>query len=188
MRVWVLVSPRPERNLMGLCFQDSLEVHGLLLISFLFAESSSLHSACVHESAVHSRIFQILYRNEEVPVNDAMLFRAHLLLDGERVSLDLLPIAKGFLSWLTIPFHCWIQGEWRSYRLILRSGKNLWILYPPVSDGFFSSSHHTHDHSMKSWSFAVIPSCSMYLCSGLLFRNPSAGGLDYRLFTKLGLG
>ncbi|XP_075819595.1 protein FAM135B [Microtus pennsylvanicus] len=49
------------------------------------SESSSLHSACVHESAVHSRIFQILYRNEEVPVNDAMLFRAHLLLDGERV-------------------------------------------------------------------------------------------------------
>nr|XP_048313278.1 protein FAM135B [Myodes glareolus]XP_048313279.1 protein FAM135B [Myodes glareolus]XP_048313280.1 protein FAM135B [Myodes glareolus] len=49
------------------------------------SESSSLHSACVHESAVHSRVFQILYRNEEVPVNDAMLFRAHLLLDGERV-------------------------------------------------------------------------------------------------------
>lgn len=164
MWVWVLVSPRPERNLMGLCFQDSLEVHGLLLISFLFAESSSLHSACVHESAVHSRIFQILYRNEEVPVNDAMLFRAHLLLDGERVSLDLLPIAKGFLSWLTIPFHCWIQGEWRSYRLILRSGKNLWFLYSPFSDGLFSS-HHTQDHSMKSWSFAVAPPCS---CVSLL--------------------
>ncbi|XP_052603906.1 protein FAM135B isoform X1 [Peromyscus californicus insignis] len=49
------------------------------------SESSSLHSACVHESAVHSRIFQILYRNEEVPINDAMLFRTHLLLDGERV-------------------------------------------------------------------------------------------------------
>lgn len=48
-------------------------------------ESSSLHSACVHESVVHSRIFQILYRNEEVSINDAMLFRVHLLLDGERV-------------------------------------------------------------------------------------------------------
>ncbi|XP_066121708.1 protein FAM135B [Saccopteryx bilineata] len=48
-------------------------------------DSSSLCSACVHESSVHSRVFQILYRNEEVPVGDAAVFRAHLLLDGERV-------------------------------------------------------------------------------------------------------
>ncbi|XP_067568927.1 protein FAM135B [Pseudorca crassidens] len=48
-------------------------------------DSGSLHSACVHESTVHSRVFQILYRNEEVPINDAVIFRAHLLLDGERV-------------------------------------------------------------------------------------------------------
>ncbi|XP_023985194.1 protein FAM135B [Physeter macrocephalus] len=48
-------------------------------------DSGSLHSACVHESTMHSRVFQILYRNEEVPVNDAVIFRAHLLLDGERV-------------------------------------------------------------------------------------------------------
>lgn len=51
-----------------------------------FAEGSSLHAACVHESAVHSRVFQISYRNEEVPIGDAAVFRAHLLLDGERVS------------------------------------------------------------------------------------------------------
>ncbi|PNI45933.1 FAM135B isoform 6, partial [Pan troglodytes] len=48
-------------------------------------ESSSLHSACVHDSTVHSRIFQILYRNEEVPINDAVVFRVHLLLGGERM-------------------------------------------------------------------------------------------------------
>uniref|UniRef100_A0A4X1SMZ7 DUF676 domain-containing protein n=1 Tax=Sus scrofa TaxID=9823 RepID=A0A4X1SMZ7_PIG len=48
-------------------------------------DSGSLRSACIHESTVHSRVFQILYRNEEVPVNDAVIFRAHLLLDGERV-------------------------------------------------------------------------------------------------------
>ncbi|XP_006879330.1 PREDICTED: protein FAM135B [Elephantulus edwardii] len=48
-------------------------------------ESTSLRSACVHEGTVHSRIFQILYRNEEVTINDVMIFRAHLLLDGERV-------------------------------------------------------------------------------------------------------
>ncbi|XP_047638877.1 protein FAM135B [Phacochoerus africanus] len=48
-------------------------------------DSGGLRSACIHESTVHSRVFQILYRNEEVPVNDAVIFRAHLLLDGERV-------------------------------------------------------------------------------------------------------
>uniref|UniRef100_A0A6I8NY07 Family with sequence similarity 135 member B n=1 Tax=Ornithorhynchus anatinus TaxID=9258 RepID=A0A6I8NY07_ORNAN len=48
-------------------------------------EDSGPSSASVHESSVHSRIFQILYRNEEIAVNETMHFRAHLLLDGERV-------------------------------------------------------------------------------------------------------
>ncbi|XP_003792907.1 protein FAM135B [Otolemur garnettii] len=48
-------------------------------------ESSSLRAACVHEGIMHSRVFQILYRNEEVLINDAAIFQAHLLLDGERV-------------------------------------------------------------------------------------------------------
>ncbi|XP_066031646.1 protein FAM135B [Chamaea fasciata] len=46
---------------------------------------SSLYSACVHENSVYSRIFQILYRNEEIILNESMNFRVHLLLDGERV-------------------------------------------------------------------------------------------------------
>ncbi|NXM78104.1 F135B protein, partial [Serilophus lunatus] len=46
---------------------------------------SSLCSACIHENNVYSRIFQILYRNEEIILNESMNFRAHLLLDGERV-------------------------------------------------------------------------------------------------------
>ncbi|XP_066571944.1 protein FAM135B [Amia ocellicauda] len=47
-------------------------------------ESSST-SACVVDCTVFSRIFQILYRNEEIAVNDTMNFKVHLLLDGERV-------------------------------------------------------------------------------------------------------
>ncbi|XP_032931954.1 protein FAM135B isoform X2 [Catharus ustulatus] len=46
---------------------------------------SSLCSACIHENNVYSRIFQILYRNEEIVLNESMNFRVHLLLDGERV-------------------------------------------------------------------------------------------------------
>uniref|UniRef100_W5M7X1 Family with sequence similarity 135 member B n=1 Tax=Lepisosteus oculatus TaxID=7918 RepID=W5M7X1_LEPOC len=47
-------------------------------------ESSST-SACVLDCTVLSKIFQILYRNEEIAVNDSMNFKVHLLLDGERV-------------------------------------------------------------------------------------------------------
>uniref|UniRef100_A0A8C5B2Q0 DUF676 domain-containing protein n=1 Tax=Gadus morhua TaxID=8049 RepID=A0A8C5B2Q0_GADMO len=43
------------------------------------------NSPGVYDGAVFSRIVQILYRNEEVTVNDCMTFKVHLLLDGERV-------------------------------------------------------------------------------------------------------
>ncbi|KAK2830078.1 hypothetical protein Q5P01_018009 [Channa striata] len=45
----------------------------------------SFSSAGVYDGIVLSRIFQILYRNEEIAVNDCMIFKVHLLLDGERV-------------------------------------------------------------------------------------------------------
>uniref|UniRef100_A0A3Q3KVP7 Family with sequence similarity 135 member B n=1 Tax=Mastacembelus armatus TaxID=205130 RepID=A0A3Q3KVP7_9TELE len=45
----------------------------------------SFSCAGVYDSTVFSRIFQILYRNEEISVNDCMIFKVHLLLDGERV-------------------------------------------------------------------------------------------------------
>ncbi|XP_043825495.1 protein FAM135B isoform X2 [Dromiciops gliroides] len=48
-------------------------------------EVSSLGSPSVHDNTVNSRIFQILYRNEEIIINEMMTFRVHLLLDGERV-------------------------------------------------------------------------------------------------------
>ncbi|CAH6780003.1 Fam135b [Phodopus roborovskii] len=70
---------------MEVCSQLTVQVEFSYNLVSVPSASSNLHSACVHESAVHSRVFQILYRNEEVPINDAMLFRAHLLLDGERV-------------------------------------------------------------------------------------------------------
>ncbi|MEQ2168528.1 hypothetical protein GOODEAATRI_015469, partial [Goodea atripinnis] len=44
----------------------------------------SFSSAGVYDGNVFSRIFQILYRNEEIAVNDCMIFKVHLLLDGER--------------------------------------------------------------------------------------------------------
>ncbi|KAM4028154.1 protein FAM135B isoform 1-T2 [Anomaloglossus baeobatrachus] len=43
------------------------------------------YSPCVYDNVVFSRIFQILYRNEDIDINDAMIFKVHLFLDGERV-------------------------------------------------------------------------------------------------------
>ncbi|KAM9307284.1 LOW QUALITY PROTEIN: protein FAM135B [Pholidichthys leucotaenia] len=49
------------------------------------AGECSLNSAGVYDGTVFSQILQILYRNEEIAVNDCMVFKVHLLLDGERV-------------------------------------------------------------------------------------------------------
>ncbi|XP_043923219.1 protein FAM135B [Protopterus annectens] len=46
---------------------------------------SESSSASIKENVVCSAPFQILYRNEEILVNNAMLFRVHMLLDGERI-------------------------------------------------------------------------------------------------------
>uniref|UniRef100_A0A3Q2XVY7 Family with sequence similarity 135 member B n=1 Tax=Hippocampus comes TaxID=109280 RepID=A0A3Q2XVY7_HIPCM len=46
---------------------------------------TTFSSPGVYDGTVFSRIFQILYRNEDITVNDSMLFKVHLLLDGERL-------------------------------------------------------------------------------------------------------
>ncbi|KAK2834090.1 hypothetical protein Q7C36_014791 [Tachysurus vachellii] len=45
----------------------------------------SFTKAGVYDGVVFGRIFQILYRNEEVSLEDRVIFRVHLLLDGDRV-------------------------------------------------------------------------------------------------------
>uniref|UniRef100_A0A8U8AJJ2 Uncharacterized protein n=1 Tax=Geospiza parvula TaxID=87175 RepID=A0A8U8AJJ2_GEOPR len=55
------------------------------LFATIAGQTGNLCSTCVHENNVYSRIFQILYRNEEIILNETMNFRVHLLLDGERV-------------------------------------------------------------------------------------------------------
>ncbi|TNM93250.1 hypothetical protein fugu_018652 [Takifugu bimaculatus] len=60
--------------------------HRLMVTTHDNAEECSFSSPGVYDGAVFSRIFQILYRNEEITVNDCMIFKVHLLLDGERLS------------------------------------------------------------------------------------------------------
>uniref|UniRef100_A0A3Q3XAL6 DUF676 domain-containing protein n=1 Tax=Mola mola TaxID=94237 RepID=A0A3Q3XAL6_MOLML len=59
--------------------------HRLIVTTQNNTEECSFSSAGVYDSTVFSRIFQILYRNEEITVNDCMIFKVHLLLDGEKV-------------------------------------------------------------------------------------------------------
>uniref|UniRef100_A0A667XHG4 Family with sequence similarity 135 member B n=1 Tax=Myripristis murdjan TaxID=586833 RepID=A0A667XHG4_9TELE len=59
--------------------------HRLIATAHGSTGECSFSSAGVYDGTVFSRIFQILYRNEEIVVNDCMSFRVHLLLDGERV-------------------------------------------------------------------------------------------------------
>lgn len=70
-----------------ICSQNQRRSNPLLtVVVFLKSGDCSFSSAGVRDGTVFSRIFQILYRNEEIAVNDCMMFKVHLLLDGERVS------------------------------------------------------------------------------------------------------
>ncbi|XP_007484237.2 protein FAM135A isoform X5 [Monodelphis domestica] len=61
-------------------------------------EASLLHAtgldlafpASVHDNVVCSKIFQILYKNEEIVINDVMIFKVKMLLDEKKIeeSLD----------------------------------------------------------------------------------------------------
>ncbi|XP_077404958.1 protein FAM135B isoform X3 [Vanacampus margaritifer] len=60
-------------------------LHRLIVTTQDNAGECSFSSPAVYDGTAFSRIFQILYRNEDITVNDSMLFKVHLLLDGERV-------------------------------------------------------------------------------------------------------
>lgn len=44
--------------------------------------------ASVHDSLICSKTFQILYKNEEVVLNDVMIFKVKMLLDEKKVSIS----------------------------------------------------------------------------------------------------
>lgn len=52
----------------------------------LTGTSQAAASASIVNNVAISRTFQILYRNEDLNVNDAILYRIHTLVDSSRVS------------------------------------------------------------------------------------------------------
>uniref|UniRef100_H0X906 Family with sequence similarity 135 member A n=1 Tax=Otolemur garnettii TaxID=30611 RepID=H0X906_OTOGA len=72
-------------------------------------EASLLHAtgmplafpASVHDSLICSKTFQILYKNEEVVLNDVMIFKVKMLLDERKVNIS----SHIFRVYLVIIFH-----------------------------------------------------------------------------------
>ncbi|ETE59138.1 hypothetical protein L345_15134, partial [Ophiophagus hannah] len=86
-----------------------------------------LHSASIYDNMVFSRVFQILYRNEEILLNESMNFSVHLLLDGRSswlvkgnldtgpdltgMSLENLVFGAGYCRPTTSEGSCYVPSE-----------------------------------------------------------------------------
>ncbi|XP_069128609.1 protein FAM135A-like [Argopecten irradians] len=59
--------------------------------------------ACVVNGTAYSKTFQILYRNEDVPINDLVLYRLHTLVDSSKIeeSLEKLELQVELELWFS---------------------------------------------------------------------------------------
>lgn len=64
-----------------LSYTSQLPVLSVLGITLAFPAS-------VHDSFICSKTFQILYKNEEVVLNDVMIFKVKMLLDEKKVNVS----------------------------------------------------------------------------------------------------
>ena len=60
----------------------------------IVGDENELPAHVISDMAV-SRTFQILYRNEDVMINDVILYRFHTLIDSIRVSLAFYRVLLG---------------------------------------------------------------------------------------------
>lgn len=63
----------------------------------LYLGSDLAFPASVQDDVICSKTFQILYKNEEVVVNDVLLFKVMMLLDEKKVSVAFLQTFYFFL-------------------------------------------------------------------------------------------
>lgn len=117
------------RSLNGINSKKYLFLHSLF--TSLCAGECSFTKAGVYDGVVFGRIFQILYRNEEVLLEDRVIFRVHLLLDGDRVSLtDLRSASLGSKPSLTYIRRVTMTSHQPQFDLSLTSDQPQW---PPTS-------------------------------------------------------
>lgn len=63
------------------CLLPQLYISSVLGMTLAFPAS-------VHDALVCSKTFQILYKNEEVVLNDVMIFKVKMLLDERKVNIS----------------------------------------------------------------------------------------------------
>lgn len=65
----------------------------LIFLLLFFLGSDLAFPASVQDDVICSKTFQILYKNEEVVVNDVLLFKVMMLLEEKKASLGIGPVA-----------------------------------------------------------------------------------------------
>ena len=71
---------------MQIVFQPSLSSLTLNHIIIFCLGSDLAFPAIVQDDVICSKTYQILYKNEEVVINDVLLFKVMMLLDEKKVS------------------------------------------------------------------------------------------------------
>lgn len=61
--------------------------HSLFSVVLRFIDSDMVIPASVQGDVIYSKTFQILYKNEEIVVNDVLIFKVMMLLDERKVRL-----------------------------------------------------------------------------------------------------
>lgn len=59
--------------------------HSLFSVVLNFVDSDMVIPASVQGDVIYSKTFQILYKNEEIVVNDVFIFKVMMLLDEKKV-------------------------------------------------------------------------------------------------------
>nr|CAD7447481.1 unnamed protein product [Timema bartmani] len=77
---WTVESIPMEKNTVVILLQDKIPPFQWLLV----IGTELVFPACVVNGTGVSKTFQILYRNEEVLLNDVIMFRVHILVDSHK--------------------------------------------------------------------------------------------------------
>lgn len=73
--------------ILHLLYKDARACIIVLLNFHLLIDESYVLPSCVVNGTAISKTFQILYRNEDVAINDLVMYRLHTLVDANKVGV-----------------------------------------------------------------------------------------------------
>ncbi len=116
-------------------------------VCFVVAECDLIFPASIINGVAVSKTFQILYRNEDVIINDIIQFKVHSLADANRVGDSQ---KHPFLS-ATNPRHCWNEVVYSCGLFSLWTVLGHLVFWPFV--GGRRCGHH--GHSVDCWTLVL---------------------------------